>query len=825
MPDYTITVRLRGEDGISSTVKSVSGNINQLGNSADSASQKSGGLGAAMGKLKQELLGIGTAFGLVKFGQMIGDLNEIGMKANAAENTFTALSGGATQAATNLDLMRSATRGVVDDMTLMNGANRLLLMGLAGSGDEAAKLASGAVALGKAMGMDAAQSVESFAALLANRSIPRLDNFGISAANVRVRIDELKTAGYGLEEAFNMAVIAEMNVSMERLGDSLDANATAWERWGVRIQNIQQNAGQDIAAGFEGWAFALEAVMGLTPQQEAFKATQALDFQDIFRDMLALAPDATGEQQQAIAQFILAMQQEALNDPTIAHNAEALYRRAIGSEAGGAAFAIAATAPGDMGILKMVYEQRTAYNEMMRNEAEANAEIQAALDERAAMYASFAQEDFFQHEIVPRRQLKEASDVMEEFNQTNAYVRQRTALVLSHAATDFYNFFTDIPDRAAAFNARMGELLAPRNDALGQYGKVIVGLAGNAGSTLSQFGIDPETLFSMSRDIELPEFMRPETAQSIAQQYAVVEQQWQRMSELNQQGLITDAELARLTTFKDNMANINSQAQAAATALNSLADITGQTGGGILGELGSVVMGQAGSSGMSDELMAQLQREINLASGAETASSVALEEQAAPLILAIAEQLGPAAAAQALQALQTNLEEATYQGLSQEQIAAMIPQYTGYTMGVGGVVSQIPQMMASAMGGALLDPGATGGKPGVPGGAMSASAEMAVMEEKLPVIGELMLPVKESAGAYAASMTEAKTSLTQSISGAEELRHTLDGMGEERTLRVRIEAIDPSGVLALAGTPGASLGQTVRDNGGRVPGVDSRIPQ
>ncbi len=47
--------------------------------------------------------------------------------------------------------------------------------------------------------------------------------------------------------------------------------------------------------------------------------------------------------------------------------------------------------------------------------------------------------------------------------------------------------------------------------------------------------------------------------------------------------------------------------------------------------------------GEEEGVLAQLQREINLASGAETASSVALEEQAAPLILAIAEQLGPAA--------------------------------------------------------------------------------------------------------------------------------------------------------------------------------------
>ena len=185
MSNYTVAVTLQGRDNLTPVLNKANSELSDLKGGSDSSANALGGLATAAAAL-------GSALTLAEVGRKAIELYNLGTAANNAEATFVQLSGGTDAAAASLQAMRRATSGVVDDMTLMQGANKLLMMNLAGTGEEAARLTEIAVKLGSAMGNDAATSIADFAALLANQSIPRLDNFGISSDAVRRKLEELK---------------------------------------------------------------------------------------------------------------------------------------------------------------------------------------------------------------------------------------------------------------------------------------------------------------------------------------------------------------------------------------------------------------------------------------------------------------------------------------------------------------------------------------------------------------------------------------------------------------------------------------------------------
>jgi len=147
-----------------------------------------------------------------------------------------------------LKKLRPATMGIVSDADLMQAANKMLAMGLAETEDEAAKLSEMAVTLGMAMGEDATVSMENFALMMANQSIPRLDSFGISSAKVRERILELMAATEDMsrEEAFKIAVMEQGAVAMEKVGDISGTSAVTMGQMSATISNLKMTIGQAL---------------------------------------------------------------------------------------------------------------------------------------------------------------------------------------------------------------------------------------------------------------------------------------------------------------------------------------------------------------------------------------------------------------------------------------------------------------------------------------------------------------------------------------------------------------------------------------------------
>lgn len=203
-----------------------------------------------LGKIKDNWKAIGAASlavgGALFTAKKAFDMAAEGQKILQVRDTFDKLTMSIGETAeVMLGDLRTATGSMVSDTELMMSANRFMSMGLAESADQASFLSEAAVTLGQAMGKEAGPALEEFALLLANRSIPRLDTFGISAAEVRAKMERLKESGMGIEEAFNTAVMEEATTAMDRLGGELPIDP--YQQLIVEVDNFTDAAKTSLA--------------------------------------------------------------------------------------------------------------------------------------------------------------------------------------------------------------------------------------------------------------------------------------------------------------------------------------------------------------------------------------------------------------------------------------------------------------------------------------------------------------------------------------------------------------------------------------------------
>jgi hypothetical protein len=183
-----------------------------------------------------------------KVAEFAVEMTKLGAAAQTAELRFERFSGGTERAEKFLTAFNRGTQNTVDRMTAMSSAARLLQMGLVGTTDEMEQIASMATKLGNQT-MSAGDRISDFAALLANQSIPRLDNFGISSGKVRERIKELQAAIEGLsrEEAFKMAVMEQGAIALGRLGDTSETTSTKLDKLSAAWKDTKNAAAEAVA--------------------------------------------------------------------------------------------------------------------------------------------------------------------------------------------------------------------------------------------------------------------------------------------------------------------------------------------------------------------------------------------------------------------------------------------------------------------------------------------------------------------------------------------------------------------------------------------------
>lgn len=239
-----VRVNLKVVDSFSNTLKSYQREMDRAAAATTKTANAAGSTAKEMSVLdrtiKSALAGI-TIGAAVRLGK---EMYNLGLETRVATVSLEKLSATAGGYEAVMDAARRATGGVVDDLTLMHGANRFLTMGIAQTSEEVAKLTQAALVLGRVMGYSGQEAIESFSLLLSNESVLRLDNFGLSAARVRQRIAELReeNEGWTRSDAFRQAVLDEITEKFGLLGDAADAAYTPVKRLETILTNLQQDA-------------------------------------------------------------------------------------------------------------------------------------------------------------------------------------------------------------------------------------------------------------------------------------------------------------------------------------------------------------------------------------------------------------------------------------------------------------------------------------------------------------------------------------------------------------------------------------------------------
>jgi hypothetical protein len=204
--------------------------------------------------------------------QLAGELLNLGIEAETATNRFVKFAGSQERADELLSSFNEGASGAVDSMTAMSKSTKLLSLGLVENGDEMEQVARMAINLGDQT-MDAGSRIDDFGALLANQSIPRLDNFGISSGRVRQRIKELQESGQAIsrDQAFKMAVMEEGAKAIERLGDTSELTSVKLDRAKAAVQDLKIDTGSamlELAQNIDIFGLTLdtlpERIRGIT---------------------------------------------------------------------------------------------------------------------------------------------------------------------------------------------------------------------------------------------------------------------------------------------------------------------------------------------------------------------------------------------------------------------------------------------------------------------------------------------------------------------------------------------------------------------------------
>lgn len=210
--------------------------VNGLGTETQSVADRIGGALQRIGE-------IAAGIGLERIIEgMIGNVRELvgeALELDQLTATFNALTDAAgIDAQEAIANLRKETTGLVDDATLFEAGNKFLAIGLADTSEEAGELAGMATKLGVAMGVDARSAMENFTLLLANQSILRLDQMGLSSANVRARMAEL-TGGTEEAEKQQKKLNKELEKAEADLGGYDDKIADAEETLGLYEEKLR----------------------------------------------------------------------------------------------------------------------------------------------------------------------------------------------------------------------------------------------------------------------------------------------------------------------------------------------------------------------------------------------------------------------------------------------------------------------------------------------------------------------------------------------------------------------------------------------------------
>jgi hypothetical protein len=674
----------------SDAVKRARNDTSDLGNSANTNR-------TSFDQLTNSIKGLVVAYAGVKGVQLVGEMLELGNAANRTEIVFRQLTSAMGGYEANMSALRAATGGIVDDMTLQAGNNKLVQMGLAETTEEMAKLTEMAVKLGGSMGMDVTKSMSDFSLMLANNSIMRLDQFGISSGRVRAEMARLKEAGEAVDrsEAFKLAVLKEGEEALARLGDAAIAAETPIARLQNTLNNFVQDVSQNVATGVNAIAGIIEIGLGQNPIQIA-QRQQIADQSSRILPGVVQGMGAEGDLN-FVYQFIERFLTEAQSDPAIAQHAAEVGAR-IFEQMGGEGAAQKAGLS-----FSETFDNLVTYKDVFEVMTQSILQVREGLDYTAQSAQGVTKELDIMSALVAGTEAEPGTrSILEPFglgvkgfsgyaDPAAADQAFQDALAQRSArqyAANYYSAYTDYWRE----NARNPSFMFAYSEAF-TVSPAAAQIAANRSAALMQEALEQKMsaanalrgFMDLGGDLSVGDYVTRDRADALAAQYEEAETRFERLQELNAQGLISDEDLTGASDFKDRIKEAADDAERAAAAFENmkLSDVFGQTSGGLLGQMTDDLIKRMKASGASEEQIASVQGTLDMASGRATESSQAYEQNVIPIIEQIA-QIDPDMAATALSNLQTFMQQAKLLGMTDEQIASNMAGALGVNPGGAG---------------------------------------------------------------------------------------------------------------------------------------------
>lgn len=306
MADRTVTVTIKATDAFSDVVSKYNTEMGKAGQSTQKVNDSTNALAAT----------IQGAFAALSIQQVISfaeNMQQLGDEVNVSRAQFTALTRDMGDSTQILNQLRKATNGVTDDMTLMNASSHLLQTGLVSNTGELSQMLGMLQDL-KPAGEDLNSAIDVLSQTLQTGSTRGLNQFGVNVEFVKQRIDELKAAGLGAQDALKQAVFDGMAQSLERLGDAASADETPLKKLQTQLQNIGETASGNFATGVEGfigWTQAVGQNMNYNERlQQMIQTLYGMPQGSGLTNLLNGTPTGYTDQQWQSARFILDLQQK-----------------------------------------------------------------------------------------------------------------------------------------------------------------------------------------------------------------------------------------------------------------------------------------------------------------------------------------------------------------------------------------------------------------------------------------------------------------------------------------------------------------------------------
>jgi len=214
---------------------------------------------------------------------------KLGAQIQTLRRSFAALSAATGEYVPSLEELRKATQGMVSDSDLLLRANEALALGI--PTEELDELFGAAIRLGKAMGIDATQGIQSLTLGVGRQSRLVLDNLGIIVRAEDAYIKYAKSVGKTTESltenerriAFQTMALDKITEKAAILGDNIAATDRAMDQWSATIKNVTTGLGEML-----GPLGALAPVFQMLAPAITIIAVQALPL--LARSLYGLIP-------------------------------------------------------------------------------------------------------------------------------------------------------------------------------------------------------------------------------------------------------------------------------------------------------------------------------------------------------------------------------------------------------------------------------------------------------------------------------------------------------------------------------------------------------